>query len=626
MLNRNLRRLGLAVSLGLAPCWAHAQGDDVIVITGSRIPIPIEDATASISLLDASDIEARGGVFLADTLRAVPGVAVSRSGNYGGLTQIRLRGAEANHVLVLVDGVEMASPFTGEADFAHMAFDDLGQIEIARGEQSALWGADAIGGVIHLSTSRPPQGGSARLRLEAGSFETRRGSLQIGEGFQSGYWSFSYAGFETDGIDVSGLGGDLDGYRNRNAGLSTAWSLADRVRLDAAIRWVGSSTRSDADFDFDGRLDDTDTLRQGDQVFARIGLNAVMGPIDHELGLQLTDDTSRSLENGVRTARSLGQRQRAYYQASVDWRSGHVEHRLTSLLENEQDRTKNDAGAGSLANQSRLLETSAMALDYGLAVAALDLTASVRHERNDRFNDATTWRFGAGWSIEQLGGRARASLGEGGKNPGVFELFGFFPAFFIGNPDLRPEYSTGWELGWDQSLASGRGEVSIVYFQSQLEDEIYTDFGVFPATARNAQTQSERSGIELEGRWAVTDSLAARASLSMLKSEQNGSAEIRRPEHLASITLDWRPDGSSWSGAMTVDHTGEQTDTDFATFNDVKLSAYTLIGGQLRWRANNRVEIYARGENLLDEDYQDVFGFHTPGRGLYLGLRFIGGE
>jgi vitamin B12 transporter len=626
MLNRNSWRLSLAASLLLCPAWANAQDNDVIVVTGSRTPILADDATATISLLDAADIEARGGVFLADTLRAVPGLAVSRSGNLGGLTQIRARGSEANHILVLIDGVEVASPFTGEADFAHMAFDDIGRIEIARGEQSALWGADAIGGVVHMTTRTPEDGVSIGARLEAGSFETRRGSIQIAQGLERGHWSFQYGGFETAGIDISGLGGDDDGYRNRNAALSGRWQMGDQLALSASLRWIGHIAASDADVDFDGRLDDTDSVRRGDQVFARFGVNATTGVIAHEAGVQLTDDAANSLTDGVRTDRSLGQRQQVYYQTSTEWGGGQIGHRLTGLIEIERDRTKNDGGPGSFANQTRRLETTAFAADYGFERGGLDLTASARHEQNDWFDDATTWRLGAGWAFDVIGGRARASIGEGVKNPGVFELFGFFPAFFIGNPDLQPEHSKGWELGWDQVIADGRGQVSIVYYRSTLEDEIYTDFGVFPFTARNATSESTRSGVELEAQWQIADALSARGSVSVLESEQDGVAEIRRPERLASVTLDWRPEGSDWSGSATIDYTGEQDDTDFGTFASIVLDAYTLVGGQVRWQANDHVEIYARGENLLDEDYQDVFGFHTPGRGVYLGLRFTGGE
>ncbi|WP_417484634.1 TonB-dependent receptor plug domain-containing protein [Maricaulis salignorans] len=620
-------RLLCATALLAVPAAALAQetrAEETIYVTAARTPLASEDATASISVLDSTMIEARSGVFIADILRAIPGLAVSRSGTAGALTQIRARGSEANHVLVLIDGIEAASPFTGEADFAHYAFDDLASIEVARGEQSALWGADAIGGVISLRSALPEQGREAALRLEAGSFGTTRLSARLGKALERGYLAAGVGVFETDGIDVSGLGGERDGYSNRSANLQAGHELGDGLRVETALRWVGYDTASDADTDYDGRLDNTGDSRRGDQVLARAALS-----LDHEVGelalahefaVQFTDDVSRSFDGASRTALSQGQRSQAHYQLTGRWSAGAIEHRLTGLVEYEQDETSNDAGPGSLANQRQNLSSTAFAFDYGLGRGPLDFTASARHESNQRFEDALTWRAGLAWSFDSLDGRLRLSGGEGVKNPGVFELFGYFPAYFIGNPDLKPERSRGWELGWEQVFAGGRGHASAVWFRSELTDEIYTDFGVFPATARNASSQSDRSGLEFEAGWDVTDRFAVFGSATLMDSEQDGAAEIRRPERLASLTLDWHPD-ASWSASMTFDHTGEQLDTDFGTFQDVTLDAYTLVGGQLRWQAREGVELYLRGQNLLDEDYQDVFGYHTPGRALYLGLR-----
>ncbi|WP_417494552.1 TonB-dependent receptor plug domain-containing protein [Maricaulis sp.] len=597
---------------------------ETIYVTAARIPLAAGDATASISALDPAMIEARGGVFIADILRTIPGLSVSRSGTAGALTQIRARGSEANHVLVLIDGIEAASPFTGEADFAHYTFDDLASIEVARGEQSALWGADAIGGVISLRTAVPEQGRELSLRAEAGSFGTSRFSARFGKGLEHGYLAAGIGAYETDGVDVSGLGGERDGYSNHTANFLAGHELGTGVRIETALRWVGYETRSDADTDYDGLLDDTNDRRSGDQVLARAALTIEQQlggvAVTHEMATQYTDDVSRSFDDVSRTALSEGQRTQAHYQLTGQWMTGETEHRLTGLVEYEQDRTRNDAGPGSLANQSHDLGSTAFALDYGFGHGPLDLTASVRHESNERFDDALTWRAGIAWAFDSLGGRLRLSGGEGVKNPGVFELFGYYPAYFIGNPALKPERSRGWELGWEQGVGDGRGHVSAVWFQSELTDEIYTDFGVFPATARNATSRSDRSGLELEAGWDVSDAIALFGSATFMESDQDGAAEIRRPERLASLTLDWHPEGS-WSASMTVDHTGEQLDTEFGTFQSVTLDAYTLLGSQLRWQAREGVELYLRGENLLDEDYQDVFGYHTPGRGVYLGLR-----
>ncbi|GLK52644.1 TonB-dependent receptor plug domain-containing protein [Maricaulis virginensis] len=606
-----------------------AQDDDVILITAARVPIPADDATASITRLDAADIQARGSVFAADILRAVPGLAVSHSGAPGALTQIRARGAEANHVLVLIDGVEANNPFTGEADFAHFAFSDLGSIEVSRGEQSALWGADAIGGVVRLTTARPTTGMTTSLGLEGGEFGTFNGDGRIASTFERGWLTLSGSAYRSDGIDVSGTGGEEDGYENETVNLAGGYALNDIVRFEGSARWLSYDSAFDSDTDFDGLLNDVDRNTDGRTVFARAALLAEHSAggfeIEHELAVQLTDDEVENYADGAPAGRSLGQRLQSHYEVTGRWSTGETQHRLTGLVEHDRDRLKSFTAPGAGSNQSPSIEASAFAADYGLDQGALTLTASVRRDIHDRFDDATTWRVGAGWAFEAVDGRARVSFGEGVKNPGIYELFGYFPGSFVGNPNLDPERSSGWEIGWDQTLLEGRATLSAVYFESELEDEIYTDYSTFPSTALNAASLSNRSGVELSGSWDISGSWSAFGSLSLLESEENGVAEIRRPEQLASLTLDWHPANLDWSGALTVDYTGDQLDTDFGSFQTVTLDAYTLVGGQVRWKATEALELYVRGENLLDEEYQDVFGYHTPGRGLYFGLRLRNG-
>lgn len=628
MRTKTWHQLCLAAScLGL-PVSAFAQTSDeteIIYITAARIALPADQATSSITLLDADLLEARSASFAADALRAVPGLAVSRSGGPGSLTQIRARGSEANHVLVLIDGVEASNPFTGEADFSHYAFDDLASIEVARGEQSALWGADAIGGVIRLNSRRPQNRLDLGARLEGGSFDTRRLSVQVGGEIGDHWLSGSASDYRSDGIDVAGLGGERDGYVNTVLSLSGGYHIREGWQLEGTARRIASESEYDSDTDFDGRLDNVDLRTDGDTVLARFALlgEQQWGDVglSHEVALQLTDDTSRSRFAGAQTSRALGQRLQAHYEVTGIWETGPYQHRLTGLVEHDQDRLKSFSGNGAGSNQTRRLEADALAFDYGLSRGAFDVTGSVRHDVHSLFADSTTWRVGAGWDFDAVGGRLRANFGEAVKNPGIYELFGFFPDFFTGNPELAPEESRGWEVAWDQSLLAGAASVSVVYFSSELENEIYTDFGAFPATALNAATRSDRRGVEMSAAWDIDPAWSLFASVSLLESEENGVAEIRRPERLASLTLSWAPTDGPVSASATLDHTGDQTDTDFGTFQPVRLEAYSLVGGQVGWEVREGVEIYARGENLLDEEYQDVFGYHTPGRGLYLGLR-----
>ncbi|MEE2566507.1 TonB-dependent receptor [Hyphobacterium marinum] len=620
---RSLFALLLVSASPAALAQDYSDDTDRIVVSAFRVLVPESEVTSSLTVLEAERIEASGSAFAADALRAVPGLTVSRSGPAGSLTQVRARGSEANHVLVLIDGIEASNPFTGEYDFAHTPSFGVERIEVLHGEQSALWGPDAIGGVISIRTVGMDGEEGASLFAEGGSFDTwRTGAAVSGEvGYLSG--GVTASAFSSGGFDVSGTGGQADGYDARLLGGAGTLDLGPDLRLEGALRLASHESEYDSDTDFDGRLDDADLSIEGRESAARLALLAdtKLAGLDfaHEAALSWFDTRSENFDTGAFTGTTQGTRWQGYYEATALWTGFGADHRLTVLAERESERYVNFAGAGAGQNQTQRIENDALAADYDLTAGPVRIHLSARRDMNDRFEDATTWRAGLSRGFESIGGRMRASIGEGVKNPGVFELFGFFPGFFSGNPNLVPERSRGWEIGWDQELADA--SLSVTWFEARLEDEIFTDFGVNPATARNRTGESRRSGLEISGEWQAARDLKVTGSAAFLKSEENGVAEIRRPEQTASLAIFWEPRNSPLSLAVSADHVGDRTDTDFGTFQTVTLNAYTLVGGRASWRIGDHAALYLRGENLLDEKYEDVFGYASAGRGLYLGLR-----
>lgn len=204
------------------------------------------------------------------------------------------------------------------------------------------------------------------------------------------------------------------------------------------------------------------------------------------------------------------------------------------------------------------------------------------------------------------------------KNPSLIELFGFFPeSNFVGNPDLKPENALGFSLGYDQEF--GDLDVSIDYFRSGLENEIFTDFSSFPFLPRNRMSDSTREGVELEMRWQPNAYFNARASTTFVDAFEDGVKEIRRPEFLATATATWTP-VDKISLTLSADHTGAQIDTDFATFSPVELDAFTLVGLNMQYAVDENLTLSMRGENLLNEDYEEIVGYTAPERGIYAGI------
>ena len=610
--------LGMAITTLVPPAQASEAPppEDEIIIIGSRTPIPRAEVTAAVSVIDAPDMQSLGDVFAADALRDVPGVSVNRSGPAGALTQVRLRGAEANHVLVLIDGIEASNPFTGSFNFSAMPAYGLSKIEVLRGEQSALWGSDAIGGVINLVTTPAARGNSASAYGEAGSFHTvRSGARAQGVfGEARAFGSLDYA--DSRGYDVSGTGGDKDGYDNVTALGGFDAPLGHVAKLKTRARFVRAHSQFDADTNFDGRLDDAPLRLRSSQFdsLAELSADSLNGHLRHQLKATYT-----TTEDVSGTSRSDGFRTQVSVQESANWQTGKLAHHLTVLGEVEREIYKNNGGPGAGQNQKRHNTMTALAADYRLVSGDLVLSASGRRDAHSLFANTNTWRVGAAYKVAPLGGRLRLSAGQGIKNPGFFELFGFFPAFFTGNPDLKAERSTGYELGWEQTIGPAR--LSISAYSSRLKNEIFTDFGSFPATARNRTGKSRRRGVEIEGDWTVSPALRLTGSATFAHSAQGGVREIRRPNFLAAGALHWQPAGAIWGLDLGADHNGAMKDTDFGTFSPVRLKAYTLIHGTAHFDLGQNMQVYVRAENLLDERYSEVFGFAGQGRGIYGGVR-----
>ncbi len=586
---------------------------DPVEVTGLR-PVAAEQATVSVTVLTEDDLAVRASPNPADQLRSVPGAAISRSGSLGGLTQVRFRGAEANHTLVLYEGIEISDPVNGDTDFGLLTALPLGRIEVLRGAASSIHGSDALGGVVSLSAAR---GAGVSGFAEGGSFGTAQGAL----GWSGGPFGAAISGLTTDGVDSAGTDGEKDGsgvlsgLLTGKVDLGTDWSLA----------LVGLAHRADSDFDsdtdFDGLLNDVGRRTEAEQRLVGAALTGTLGPLDHVIRASFNEVDRDNFADGAISDVAKGQRTKA------SWSPGYSAgaHTLTGLVDFERETyERSDVQFGGATDADEAFESLSFAGEYRLAAGAFDLAASLRHDDNkSRFDDATTWRLGAGYALSGVGGRVRVSVGTGIKNPTFTELYGFFTGSFIGNPGLKPEESQSWEIGWEQAL--GDFSYSATYFDADLENEIYTAFNPdFTSTALNRAGRSERGGVELAGRWQALANLSFAGQATFFDSKDDtGADEIRVPEMTTSVSADWqvRPDGLRLG--LALDHVGEQGDFDFGPFPSrlVALDAYTLATMTADYPLTERISVTLRGENLLDETATDVFGYTAPGVGMFVGLK-----
>ena len=618
--NSNMR-LVFITATALCTTISGAIAEDKIIVTGLR-PVAPENVASTVTVLTEEDLAIRDTPYLADQLRQVPGLGVSRSGAAGGLTQVRIRGAEANHTLVLLNGIEISDPTTGETDFGLLTGLDAERIEVLRGEQSGLYGSDAIGGVINIVTRT--DGGFAGL-LEGGSDSTVRFQSRYGVGTDKTGFVLNLSGFSTEGIDTSATTGEEDGSSGYAALIMGHRNLDENWRLSGLLRYSQDDVESDADVDFDGLLEDSNRETDSEQLVLGASLSGSAGPMDHLFRASFSDLTRENSAGNTFTDETKGQRTKFSYSPSRSFALEKGMVTASGLLDYEKEdyeRISTDTFFGD-PNQRQSFETTGVAAEIRADLQTLTLTGSVRHDSNDnRFDDATTWRIGAAYALTPET-RLRASFGTGFKNPTFTELFGFFPSQFIGNPDLQPEESTGYEVGIDYTAADF--SLSATWFNADLEDEIVTVFNPdFTSSPANLEGESSREGIELAARWQINNTTSLSASFTDLSSDNDSNTdEIRVPEQTGSLALSWQsPDRDGLRAGLALDYVGAQDDF-FFTFpaRRVTLDSYTLFSATAEYPLAENVSLTIRGQNILDEEITDVFGFEQPGAQFFVGLR-----
>ncbi len=613
-----------------------AEGND-IVVTGSRSGdgTALKDVPASITLIDAEALEQRQTRLVSDVLRDVPGVAVNRS--IGGLTDVRIRGTEANHVLVLIDGIEASDPYQGQFDFGTLIADDAARIEVLRGQQSSLYGSDAIGGVIQYITATGREAPGVSVRAEGGSFGTAAGNARIAGYGGTVDYALSGTLYRTDGTPTARDGTRDVGATSIGASGKVTWTPSPIFKLTGVGRYsYTDSLANDTAFSgpLFGTIVDSPGVRFRNEAFyglARAELSLADGRWSNALTGQIADTTRTGFSGDDVTSGDKGRRYKGSFESSYRIDTDALVSKITGAVDFEREDFRNTAPqtpAFPFFRGRRSTDNWGFVGQYeGTIADALSLGASVRRDQNNRFADTTTYRLQAGYRLP-FGLRARGAYGTGVKNPGYYELFGFNDGVYIGNPDLKPEKSKGWEAGLDQEIAGGRATIGATYFDSKLEDEIYTTYlaPTYVATPANRTTLSRQHGVELFVSARPIDQLRFDLAYTYLHARENGAVEVRRPKHVASFNTTVFSADKRFSSTLTVRYNGRQsditfTDPTYATSPIVSLQEYVLVNLNAEYKLSNRFSVFGRVENLFDEQYEEVFSFATPGRGAYGGVK-----
>ena len=600
---------------------------DQIIVTASRFAEEQVQSAASATVLDKERIERLGEPLVPALLRLAPSVALTTQGPAGLLTEVRIRGAENNHTLLFIDGIRANDPATGDfARFELLNADLASRIEIVRGPQSALWGSQAIGGVIAINGGKEVNGVAAGA--EAGSFGLVRGQMSAGFTTPSGGLAGAVGWQRAAGIDSFRGGGDKDGYRNLSVRLRGTRRLGSAVEVGAA--GFALSGRSE----FDGydplTFERTDTLDNSRNRLAAgrlwVSFASADSPWSARAGASLLQSSNRNYLGNDPVNRTRGARLAFDVQVERGFATGGIEHRMLVALDAERETfDARDSGFGGFTRQDRSRSHRALTAEWRASAGRLTADIALRHDQFNRFADATTLRaamlvnLGRGFS-------AGGSYAEGIAQPTFFDLYGFFPNNFVGNPALTPERSRGFEL----SLRFRRQRLAgaLTVYRQRLDDEIVDVFDpeTFLSSTENRDRSSRRSGVELELGWRPLPALRVTASYAYLKATQPGSdsdsrlEELRRPKHSGAIAADGAL--GRWSLGASLAFSGSRLDREeIFPFGLVSLRSYWLASARLAYNLSPALQVHARASNLFGARHEESAGYRTEGRGLFVGIR-----
>ena len=585
---------------------------EVVVYGGGLTPVDGRSYARAATIVTAEELERRNPRTFADALRAAPGVSVSRSGGPGGTTAIRIRGGEARHTLVLIDGVKVSDTGLG-ADLATLSPDLIERIEVLRGPQSAIYGSGATTGVVNIIT----KGGLRDDVRVSGSVEGStapggRGTALMQGGTESASAALGLSIINDSGWDASGQGGEKDGLRNQTLNFRGDADLAPFVTLRGSARY----TNRTGEFDPAGVGPRDDYLRdaagyriEGEDLFGSVALDVetLGGALVHTPSVAYSsidqfafDDFPFSTQGSTLTARY-----RAVYAFDPEGRhklAGAVEYERL-FLEDAPEEERDQIG---------------YALDYqGQLTDALFVQGGLRFDDNEDFDDFLSFSASASYEFFETGTRLRGSIGRAQNNPTLFDLA---PPF--GNPDLEPERNFGWDIGVDQTLIDGRLTASATYFSERLEDEISFDFTASPSTF-NDPGESTRRGVELSLEATPLDRLTVSASYTYLDArEEDGFQEVRRPKHAAGLSAFYSFPGDRASVGLELTYNGQTRQVEpINRVERITVDEYLVVDLNARYRLTDEVEVYGGINNLLDADYEDVSGYAEQPLTAFLGLR-----
>ncbi len=617
--------LSFSLSLGvpetaLAQIAALQSGDvleDEIVVS-SKIVVPIREIGTAVSIITAEDIQLSGYNSMAGLLRTQAGIAASNTGGAGKPTTLRIRGEEGYRTLVMIDGVELADPSGTQMGptFEHLlSTGDIERIEILRGAQGFIYGADA-GGVVNILTRTGEGPMTGEASLEYGDYDSRQLEGSLSGGSTTGDYFFSISDLSSDGYNSRTSDTDLiddDGYENTTLHAKAGWTPTEDLR----IQLVAHDIEAENEFDRCGFPVTNDCLGFISQTALKLSGDFSAGRFSHSLALANTAIERSDFWAGVESFTTDGSIHRIDYTGSVEVDS-------TSTFVYGVDLEREQVTSSSKDN----LDRAQMGTYFEYQTQFNDtlfVTAGARRDDNHDFGKHTSVRISTAY-LQQLEGGAtlkyRTTYGTGFRAPSLSEIaynngpFAFSPTSAV---RLLEESSSGFDVGIEYVELSGL-YLGATYFDQVIEDEIFFDLASFSGYLQALGSNLSR-GIELVFERPISRQWDLLGNLTVNDTEnQGGQQRIRRPKHLANVSVRFSSTDDRFRLLANYRFSRNSVDELFG-IGRVPLDDYQVLDISAAFRVGERLEAFGRLENVTDEDYQEVTGFRSGGVSAYAGAR-----
>ena len=595
-----------------------------IIVSATRLPTPEDEVASSVTLKGAAEIDAQQARTLPEILQTVPGLNVIQTGGAGGTTSIFMRGTNSNHVKILVDGIDVSDPSTpGDTfDLAHLLLADIDRIEVLRGPQSGLYGSDAIGGAIYIVTKTGAGPLAATATLEGGSFGTFNQTGSVSGSAGASNYALNVEHLRSTDTPVTPLEVLLpgekrndDSYDNKSFSTKLGSKLTDTLDVALVTHYIDARLDFTADdFNvFPSVPDATRSEHDSHQFFTRASahLAPVEGRFDETLGIGYTHDHTTDFSPGSSPTHSRGERLKIDWQGNVTLASSEV---LILGAEHQRDAIEQSPISAQTTTNAGFAQLQSSFANRFFA------TVSLRYDDNDRFGGKTTYRIAPEFVILETGTTLKGSVGSGFKAPTLNQLFVNFPAFdFFANPNLKPESSVGYDLGFEQRLLQKKLRFGMTYFHNHIRDLI-ADNNTFTSDVNIDRATSY--GFENFIAYAPTAGLLMQADYTYTLAQDDILREelLRRPKVKASFASTWQA-SAALSLTATVLYVGPWIDGN-RNFTIPRLTAggFATTNFAAHYVLVRNVSLFGRINNIFDRRYEDPVGFDRPGFGVFAGI------